>query len=248
EARLYQAGDDIRSIDWKVTARTQKTHTKIFRQERERPVHIFVDNRQAMQFATQCCYKSVIAAQCAALVAWKANASSDRVGGMVFSEEMHQEFKPKMGRGSVLQLIHLLSQPQAKPTSPIKNDKQEDVLKHALYRLRETTKPGSLIYLISDFAGLSDQHVSMIAQLSRHNDIVLIFVYDNFEKTMPPAGTYQVNYLSNNFAIQTKDKKIRNQYEQAFLAHEQRLKTLAIKHQMHFKSVSTAQKPIEEIR
>ncbi len=241
EARPYQPGDDIRSIDWKVTARTQKTHTKVFRQERERPVHVWVDNRNAMQFGTKTCFKSVLAAQVAALLAWNAIAQSDRVGGMVFSEHQHQEFRPKMGRSSVLQLIHLLS--EAPKDAVI--DNSVDAFDHAFYRLRQTAKPGSLIYLISDFNDFGDKQQAQLAQLTRHNDIALIHIYDVIEQALPPSGTYHLHSLAKKLCIQTKNEKIRTQYEQSFMDKQERLKQLCQKHRMRFLSLATHQSPID---
>ena len=89
ESRLYQPGDDIRNIDWRVTARSGKVHTKLFREERERPVHLWVDFRAPMFFATRGKFKSVIAAELASLFAWRANRQGDGIGGIVFSENTH---------------------------------------------------------------------------------------------------------------------------------------------------------------
>ncbi len=241
EARPYQPGDDIRSIDWKVTARTQKTHTKVFRQERERPVHIWVDNRHAMQFGTKTCFKSVIAAQVATLLAWNTIAQSDRVGGMVFSEQQHDEFRPKMGRSSVLQLIHLLSQ----ATQGQDAEKSVDALNHALYRLRRTVKPGSLIYLLSDFNDVEDRQLTQIAQLTRHNDVALVHIYDAIEANLPPSGTYYLQSLTKKLCIQTKSDTVRRQYEQSFKQKQDDLKQFCQKHRLRFLTIATHQNPIE---
>lgn len=244
EARPYQAGDDIRSIDWKVTARTQKTHTKVFRQERERPVHLWVDNRNAMQFATKACFKSVIAAKVAALLAWNAIAQSDRVGGMVFSEHQHQEFRPKMGQSSVLQLIHLLSETPQKAII----DNPLDALDHAFYRLRHAAKPGSLLYLISDFNNFGDKQRAQLAQLRRHNDIALIHIYDILEQALPPSATYHLQSLGKKLCIQTKSEKVRQQYADVFKQKQNNLQKLCQKHRMRFLSMGTEDDPVELMR
>ncbi len=241
EARPYQPGDDIRSIDWKVTARTQKTHTKVFRQERERPVHVWVDNRQAMQFGTKTCFKSVIAAQVASLLAWNAIAQSDRVGGMVFSEQQHKEFRPKMGRSSVLQLIHLLSETSKESEA----EKSNDALDHAIYRLRHTTKPGSLIYLISDFNDVNAKQQAQLAQLTRHNDVALVHIYDAIEQALPPSGTYYLQSMAKKLCIQTKNEKVRMQYEEAFKQKQADLKQFCQQHRLRFLSIATDENPIE---
>ncbi|MCY3731458.1 MAG: DUF58 domain-containing protein, partial [Rhodospirillaceae bacterium] len=97
ESRPYEPGDDLRHMDWRVTARTGKPHTKVFREERDRPVILWLDLRRPMLFATRGAYKAVRAAQTAALVAWSAVANGDRLGGLVFSEREHVELRPRLG-------------------------------------------------------------------------------------------------------------------------------------------------------
>ena len=104
EVRNYQPGDDIRSIDWRVTARTGSAHTKLFQEERERPVLVAVDQRSNMFFGSSHCFKSVLAAQLAGLLAWSALDAGDRVGGLVFNGATHRELRPRRSRKAVLAL------------------------------------------------------------------------------------------------------------------------------------------------
>ena len=101
ESRPYQAGDDIRAIDWRVTARSGRTHTKVYREERERPVLLWVDLCRSMFFGTRNCFKSVLASKLAALLAWSSVQHGDRLGGLIFSERDHVEFRPRSGKASV---------------------------------------------------------------------------------------------------------------------------------------------------
>ena len=154
ESRPYQPGDDIRSIDWRVTARSGKTHTKLYREERERPVLIWVDLRKPMFFASQGMFKSVLAAKAAALLAWSSTQHNDRLGGIIFSEEQHNELRPKRGKSATLHFLQQL----AKHSAWDKNNRnamtdsiiESQSAEHALNRLRRVAKPGSLIFLISD--------------------------------------------------------------------------------------------------
>ena len=108
ESRPYQPGDDPRSIDWRVTARSTTAYTKLFREERERPVLVVVDLRSTMHFATQGCFKSVNASRAAALLAWSAHHRGDRLGGLIFGDTTHRELKPRMGRLAALRFVHEL--------------------------------------------------------------------------------------------------------------------------------------------
>ncbi len=106
EVRVYQPGDDVRTIDWRVTARTQTPHTKLFQEEKERPVLILVDQSMSMFFGSTRAFKSVIAAEAAALIAWTNLDRGDRVGGIVFTENKHREVRPRRSKHSVLRLLH----------------------------------------------------------------------------------------------------------------------------------------------
>ncbi len=185
EVRHYQTGDDVRAIDWRVTARTGKTHTKLFREEIERPVLVATDLSQNMRFGSQLLFKSVQAAHLAALVAWHAKNRGDRLGGLVFSDKQHIELKPRSRKAGVLHYLHALTTlnnstsnlqtsktnnqvAKAKQTSDnnqndVISEEQEyvkanDFEQHCA-RLRHLAKPGSLIYLITDGqALLNKQH------------------------------------------------------------------------------------------
>ena len=238
EARPYQPGDDIRSIDWRVTARTGKTHTKLYREERERPVLLWVDYRRSMFFGTQSCFKSVLAAKAAALLAWSAVQHGDRLGGLVFSENLHHELRPKRGKASSLHFIKMLSEHPA--WDDYKHSEQNNVAgSQALQRLRRVARPGSLIFLISDFRYLDDKAEASLAQLSRHNDVVMIFINDPLEAHLPPAGFYRVSDGENEINLNTRDAKNRTDYAQRFQQHEQHFRDLSKKLGMYFLNLST---------
>ena len=193
EARLYQPGDDVRNIDWRVTARTNKPHSKVFREERERPVLLWVDFRAPMFFGTRQCFKSVLAAKLGAILGWKSLQQGDRLGGLIFSEQHHLELRPGRGKSAVLKLIQQLStfsHRQGSHANAIQDGKRSS--EHALKRLLHVAHPGSLIYLISDFRHLSSQFESTLSRLTRHNELELIHVYDPLEAQLPAAGFYRV--------------------------------------------------------
>jgi len=241
ETRLYQPGDDIRSIDWRVTARTGKTHTKVFREERERPVFISVDNRLAMHFATRGVFKSVLAAKLAGLLAWAAEYHSDRIGGQIFSEHECRELKPQNGMHAVLRFLNAL----VKPQNPL--DK-EFTLDQVLARLNQHARPGSLVYIISDFRGINDQAETHIAKLSEHCEVVLIFIFDPLESSLPTRGRYRFTDDERDVVIDTGDQQRLLNYQQRFVQRQQRLESLAKKRGLIFIQCSTAEDPIQCLR
>lgn len=241
EARLYQPGDDIRTIDWRVTARTGKTHTKVFREERERPVFISVDNRLAMHFATRGVFKSVLAAKLGGLLAWAAEYHGDRIGGQLFSEHECRELKPQNGRHAVLRFLNAL----VKPQNPL--DK-EFTLDQVLARLNQHARPGSLVYIISDFRGINDQAETHIAKLSEHCEVVLIFIYDPLESSLPAKGRYRFTDDERDVVIDSSDQQRLLSYHQRFIQRQQRLELLAKKRGLVFIQCSTVEDPIQCLR
>lgn len=242
ESRLYQPGDDIRNIDWRVTARTGKAHTKLFREERERPVFVWVDLRKPMFFATRGRFKSVMAARLASLLAWSANQHGDRIGGVIFSESVHHELKPQRGKAGVLKLINQLVKHPSWQHELVKTIDNKAGVK-ALARLLNVARPGSLIFLISDFRNLDDTAVSLISRMSRHNDVLMLFIYDQLEKQLPAAGHYRVSDGTEEVVVDTYDKQRVEGYKHRFIDHIERLRLLSRKHRIHFLSCSTEDDP-----
>jgi uncharacterized protein (DUF58 family) len=249
ESRPYQPGDDIRNMDWRVTARTSKAHSKVFREERERPVLLWVDFSPSMFFATRVCFKSVLAAKLAALLSWKAIQQGDRLGALLFSQSKHLELRPKRGKTAVLRLIKHLSEFSRKP--PGKDDNSSATLQHedhALNRLVQVTRPGSLIYLISDFRQLSQQLESTLSRLSAHNEVVLLHIHDPLESSLPQAGYYQVTDGRKEAAVNASDNKVKQQYHQRFIDQQQQLVKLCQKYRAAYRTASTNQSPLEILR
>jgi len=239
ETRIYQAGDDIRSIDWRVTARTNTTHSKVFREERERPVFISVDARPAMRFATRGVFKSVQAAKLAALLAWAAQLNGDRVGGQVFNEHGCQELKPASGKRAVLHFFNALVNP--KPSTQI-----DDIpLERVLLRLIQHARPGSLLYIISDFRGLNEQHEAYLSKLARHCEIVLIHVYDPLESHLPEKGRYRFSDGAQEVTVDSGDKQRVLAYHQQFQQRQAYLMELCKKWRMNLLQCTTREQAIE---
>jgi len=244
ESRPYQPGDDMRHLDWRVTARTGKAHTKLFHEERERPVFLWIDYRAPMFFATRGIFKSVFAARAAALLAWSTNYHNDRVGGQIFSDEKHHEFKPQRGKAQVLHFLKQLVEMQTKPVS----SNSKDTAQQALARLRRVARPGSLIFLISDFRNLNAVAESHLMQIARHNDVVMLFIYDTLESQLPPSGRYRLSDGQSDTTLNTADQQLVTTYHNRFLQHQAHLQQLANQHRLLLLHCATTDDPLTTLR
>ncbi len=251
ESRIYQAGDDIRNMDWRVTARTGNAHTKVFREERERPVLLWLDLNASMMFATRNKFKAVIAAEIATLIAWSAAKNSDRVGGLIFSADEHIELKPRRGKTAVLDFIGRCSKHSAwSDLAPTENRAAagERNMASAVSRLRKVTHPGSLIFMISDFQGMDEKAFSHLASIARNNDIVLIKIVDPLEVALPPSGTYKLTDGVNELQIQTSSRKTRDAYHQRYLTQQLRLEKFCRQHRIHLITISTDDNALQKLK
>lgn len=216
EVRAYHPGDDVRSIDWRVTARSGKPHTKLFREERERPVMLLIDQSLSMFFGSKKCFKSVMAAHTAALLAWAALQNNDRVGGLVFNGNDHAEVRPKRSAKNVLQFLHSIDDFNHRLHRQLPSD--ESAIDQALEELRRITRPGSNIFIVSDFQRLGDEGLKHLHLLSKNNDISAIRIYDPLEQDLPPNGYYSITNGEQRFALYTGDQKLRRHYHETFQA------------------------------
>ena len=240
ESRRYQPGDDVRLMDWRVTARTNEPHVKVFQEERERPVFMVVDDRQAMHFGTKVAFKSVVAAQAAALLGWASHARGDRVGGIVFAEADHVELRPKGGRTGILQLLNVLAdrsgQSLVKPPGP---GSSATSFRLALNRVLKAARPGSLIFLFSDFREWDQQAKTALLRLGTHHEVVALFIYDHVEQTAPPPGSYPITDGHAHGILQTHSSQVVESYAQAFQTRYEEVRRLCRSRGIGFVPMST---------
>lgn len=216
EVRIYSFGDDIRSIDWKVTARTKKPHTRVYSEERERPVFLVLDQSASMFFGSQQYMKSVIAAEAAAISAWKVLAVGDRVGGIVFNDEGWDEVKPKRNSKAVLQFLNFIVEKNKQLKAASLNKQNSEMLNRILEQTLRYVTHDYLIVIFSDFYGVNNQTIKLLKQISRHNDIIAGIVKDELEyklnsKMIIGNGDQQINLSEIN--AEQKDKYALKQKE-----------------------------------
>lgn len=249
ESRPYQPGDDPRSIDWRVTARSTTAYTKLFREERERPVLVVVDLRATMHFATRGCFKSVNASRAAALLAWAAHHRGDRLGGLIFGDTTHRELKPRLGRRAALRFLHELAEHRDWSTRERDSGEMgEEPLTQAMSALRRVARPGSLVVVLSDFLGFSRNAQSYLSSVARHNEVLAVQLFDPFERDLPPPGRYRVVSRDDEIAIDTVADAARRDYRQAFETRVHDFEAFCQRYGIHVMSMATTDDPVVSLQ
>ena len=215
EIRGYRIGDDIRSLDWKVTNRTRKPHVRVHTEERERDVLLLVDQRLHMFFGSQVYMKSVIAAETAALAAWRVLSVKDRIGALVFNDQSIKMVKPQRSRKSVMQILHHISTANHQLTAAgsAQNSKQLNTVLHDAERL---CGHDCLVILVSDLDGWNEETLKRIKRIKAHNDLILTLVTDPLEENLPEHDQLVISDGELQIAINTKKQQLKNKFTQQF--------------------------------
>lgn len=221
--REYVPGDDIRNIDWRVTARTGSPHLKIFKQERERHVVLCVDMNAGMRFGTKKTFKSIQAARIASLLGWQGIAQQDRVSACLFGDVSGsmRSFNPQRTRKSLCNILKALTD--------VPEESNHIPLEKALEKLNRNVHSGSLVYIISDFLSLSkhldvDPHLNC---LNKKCDVIFISVNDRADHTLPPVGVLGcLSAGEKKIYINTNSSSGRESYTAQWKANREHLKEI----------------------
>ena len=224
ESRMYLPGDDIRSIDWRVTARTGRVHTKLFQEERDRPVLFVVDLGEQMRFGTRRAFKSVVAAEAASLIAWAAVANGDRVGGLVFGGGYTAESPVSGGRHGALALFRVLAGVENATEERNANGGIGD----ALLRARRVARPGTLVIVISDFSEPRESVGPQLVRLREHGDLLCVLVYDRLEAAPPPPARYPVGDGRRATTLDTRSSEVARGVSHRFDAIESQIASACV--------------------
>jgi uncharacterized protein (DUF58 family) len=193
ELRPYLPGDDIRSMDWRSTARMGKPYVRVYTEEKDRPGLVVVDQRINMFFGTRRAMKSVAAAEAAALCAWRILAVGDRVGGWVFNDERLDEVGPARTRAAVTRLLEVVVEQNALLRADSTAKRTPSRLNAALEAVARVAKHDHVVIVISDFDGNDERTRDLLLGLSLHNDVIAMFIYDPFLFELPSAGAMVVS-------------------------------------------------------
>lgn len=208
ELRGYLPGDDVRAIDWKVTARTGSPHVRVFTEERDRPALIVVDQRMSMFFGSVLNMKSVTAAECAALAAFAVLRQGDRVGGIVFGDETIAEIRPQRSRAALMRFLTAIAAANALLRADAPNVAPLG-LNRVLQSVMRIAPRNHLILVFSDFDVIDDLTHKLIRGLSRHNDLVLGLVSDPMAEDLPEGLKLVISDGELQAEIDTADSAVR---------------------------------------
>ncbi len=238
EVRQYQAGDDIRAIDWRVTARTGKPHTKLFSEEREKPIVLYLDLSKSMMFGSQLMLKSVLMAHMASLITWLSVAQQDRVGAIIESGNQVIELKATARNKGALAIAQgLVTQHNQQLTQP---SNSHGSMSRGLHTLARMCPKGSEIVLLSDFIRLDEEAQLLLRRLGQHNRVRLVQIIDPLEKGITNyRGTEQVSDKNATRWLDFSSRKTREGIESAFSQQQQQLITLAHSLGMSFSTLSS---------
>ncbi|MBA4791169.1 MAG: DUF58 domain-containing protein [Rhizobiales bacterium] len=244
EVRAYQPGDDVRTIDWRVTARTGRPHTKLFQEERERPVLILVDLRGPMRFGTRACFKSVLAARAAAMVSWMSLDAGDRVGGVILSPFSVASFRPQRSRAQVLGFVKAVADATAEGIAD-PPPAREPTLADALGRLRQVCRPGTQAFVLSDFHDFDDDALRELGRISLHCQVANILVFDRLEAEMPERGRFRISDGRAVGILDADAAPARAAYARRFTERQEALAEMAHKRGMTLRLLETGTDPAD---
>jgi uncharacterized protein (DUF58 family) len=221
EVREYQSGDEVRHIDWQVTARLGKPYLKLYREERERAVLLCIDNSRYMQFGTRGTFKAVQASHIAALLGWSAHEHGDKVGGMIFGQQQNYFFKPQRRQQAFIQLLkHLTQLPQFGSNAMD--------LSSALNTLNKVVVTGGLIFVITD-AHQTDltKLKSSLTILKQRHEVILLHIIDQADYNLPNIGlALFTDAMQHNLVVNTAIAGATSKYNRNWHQRQQQLQQL----------------------
>jgi uncharacterized protein (DUF58 family) len=224
ELRHYRPGDDIRNMDWCVTNRTGKPHVRVYTEERDRPVIILVDQRLPMFFGSQHKMKSVVAAEVAAITAWRVLSVGDRIGAILFNDSRTLEARPTRSERRVMGWLGDLTTMNNELNVTARGGSNPDALAQALQTLERNVGHDYLVVLISDFYGWNDTTLKTIRRISQHNDILCSLIYDPLERDISMAEKLVVSDGKFQLEIDPEHHGLGQKFEASFessVAHVQ---------------------------
>lgn len=248
ELRNYLPGDDTRNIDWKVMARTGEPHVRVYTEEKDRSVWLLVDQRISMFFGSRSRMKSVVAAEAAAVAAWRVLSQGDRVGAIVYDDRDLRILPPQRSEEQVSRILkevvarnHALHAASDARPNP-------GMLNAALTRLSALVRHDCLVCLIGDGTGIDDETRRLVTRLTEHNDVLAVLVHDPLESSMPAAGRLVFSDGMSQLEFDTGERALREAYRNDFEARMERMRGTSRRHAIPLLTLHTEEPVLEQVR
>ncbi|SEB16658.1 Protein of unknown function DUF58 [Paraburkholderia sartisoli] len=248
EIRGYLPGDDIRHLDWKVSLRTGKPQIRAYTEERDRPLLVVVDQRMSMFFGSSRAFKSVVAAEAAALAVWMGFAAGDRVGGVIFNDSSVVPVRPLRSRtriktlfGTIARMNHALHANSAART----NYSQLD---DALEGVLQLAGHDYLVCIMSDFAGAGERTRQLLRQLARHNDVIATMIFDPLWQRMPDHRALVVSEGQLQVELRIQNERVRAPLASLFSGRTAEVAELLRSSGVPLMALSTDEPTVEQVR
>ena len=238
EVREYQSGDDVRLVDWRLTAKIGKAYTKVFHEERDRQVWFLLDLRKTMKFGTKQAFKSVIAAHITAMLGWFFAEKGDKIGGLVLSDQKMHLFNPSRLRRRIMAFFNIISQ-NTKKEQHFEKKEEEISLTQACLKLRRTCRNGNIVFIVSDFSDIDEDTLKCLSSVARTNEVCFINVFDILEGRCPSPNVYAISDGTSHATLDTRHKDIHDAYIYYFQKRLMQLQEFVNKYRIRYIPVSS---------
>jgi uncharacterized protein (DUF58 family) len=248
ELRHYYEGDDTRTIDWAATARLGTPYVRVYREERDRPVLLLVDQRVSMFFGSKRATKSVVAAEVAALSAFRVASLGDRVGGIVYSEQGITEVEPQARQGGVRRLLAEIVRHNNALRADLPHPPDPGLYNEALRRAVRMIKHDGLVVMISDGSGKTAETVKIATELTAHNDLIAVFAYDPIEAELPDIGRTVLAEAERQIEVDLSSAGLRRRFAADFTESRRQIERASIKRAIPVLPIRTDRDVAEQVR
>jgi uncharacterized protein (DUF58 family) len=248
EIRHYVPGDDVRNMDWKVTARMRKPHVRVYTEERDRPVLLLVDQRRSMFFGSQRSMKSVAAAEVAALAAWRVLASGDRIGSLLFNDQVVEEITPQRSRNRVMWMLGRLADmnQQLSGDSPV--SREPGMLNRALDHAARIIKHDALVVVITDGDGVDEKTLQLASRIQSRNDLIWVRVFDRLERGLPDLGQVFLGDGNSEIELDTSNRHLMRRFSEQFGEQMRWARNKALRAEVPWLAIDAAAEVLPQLR
>ncbi|MBB4865750.1 uncharacterized protein (DUF58 family) [Pseudomonas nitritireducens] len=248
ELRQYNPGDDLRHLDWRASLRYGKPFVRSYTEERDRPTLLLVDQRMSMYFGSRRSFKSVLAAELCALGAWMALQAGDRVGGLVFGDRQVEYVRPLRSRARVEALCAAVVRHNHALHATGREDDSPGQLDRVLRQCLAVAGHDSLVVIISDFAGVTEQTLQLLRQLSAHNDVLALQVFDPIAVQLPDRGRVTVTQGELQVELEVGRRQVHRPLGEFLSGRLKDVATLLRRSQVPLMMFSSGRDSLEQLR